>query len=57
MAAKTKAPESYDYVPHPHILKRKSHPAAPKPIAANRRPNFGDHSFLVWAQARPTAAG
>jgi hypothetical protein len=34
MAAKTRAPESYDYVPHPHILKRKSHPAAPKPKAA-----------------------
>ena len=34
MAAKTKAPESYDYLPHPHILGRKHHPAAPKPIVA-----------------------
>jgi len=34
MAAKTKAPESYDYLPHPHILGRKNHPAAPKPMVA-----------------------
>ena len=34
MADKTKAPQQYEYVPHPHIQKRKSHPAAPKPLAA-----------------------
>jgi hypothetical protein len=39
MATKSDAPKSYNYVPHPHIEKRKTHPAAPK--AESITPSIG----------------